>query len=93
MKYTSTRSKITPINSAEAILKGLAEDGGLFVPEKIPKVSLEEIDQLREKSYEERSAWLLGKFLTDYTDYELGECAELAYNWFDISARAKNFLP
>ena len=87
MKYTSTRSKITPINSAEAILQGLAEDGGLFVPEKIPKVALEEIDQLREKSYEERAAWLLGKFLTDYTDYELGECAELAYNWFDISAR------
>ena len=59
MKYTSTRSKITPINSAEAILQGLAEDGGLFVPEKIPKVALEEIDQLREKSYEERAAWLL----------------------------------
>ncbi|MBR4904593.1 MAG: threonine synthase [Selenomonadaceae bacterium] len=87
MKYTSTRSKITPINSAEAILQGLAEDGGLFVPEKIPKVSLEEIDALKEKSYEERSAWLLGKFLTDYKDYELGECTELAYNWFDITAR------
>ena len=58
MKYTSTRSKITPIDSAEAILQGLAEDGGLFVPEKIPKVTLEEIDSLRDKSYEERAAWL-----------------------------------
>lgn len=87
MQYTSTRSKIQPISSAEAILQGLAADGGLFVPEKIPKVSLEEIDALRDKSYEERAAWLLGKFLTDYDEYELGECAELAYNWFDVPAR------
>ena len=87
MKYISTRSKIEPITSAEAILQGLATDGGLFVPEKIPKVTLEEINQLIEKSYEERAAWLLGKYLTDYTEYELGECAELAYNWFDNSAR------
>ena len=87
MKYISTRSKIKPITSAEAILQGLAPDGGLFVPEKIPKVKLEEIDALKEKSYEEISAWLLGKYLTDYTADELGECAELAYNWFDVHAR------
>ena len=87
MKYISTRSKIKPITSAEAILQGLAPDGGLFVPEKIPKVKLDEIDALKEKSYEEISAWLLGKYLTDYTADELGECAELAYNWFDVHAR------
>lgn len=87
MQYTSTRSKIQPVSSAEAILQGLATDGGLFVPEKIPKVTLEEIDALKDKTYEERAAWLLGKFLTDYTEYELGECAELAYNWFDVPAR------
>ena len=87
MKYISTRSKITPISSAEAILQGLASDGGLFVPEKIPTVSLDEIGELKSKTYEQRSAWLLGKFLTDYTEDELGECSELAYNWFDVSAR------
>ena len=87
MKYISTRSKIKPITSSEAILQGLAPDGGLFVPEKIPKVKLDEIDALKEKSYEEISAWLLGKYLTDYTADELGECAELAYNWFDVHAR------
>lgn len=87
MKYISTRSKIKPVSSAEAILQGLAPDGGLFVPEKIPTVSLQEIDALKDKTYEERSAWLLGKYLTDYTADELGECAELAYNWFDISSR------
>lgn len=87
MKYISTRSKIKPITSAEAILQGLASDGGLFVPEKIPRVTLEEIDALRKKTYEQRSAWLLGKYLTDYTEDEIGECSELAYNWFDISSR------
>lgn len=87
MKYISTRSKIKPINSADAILQGLAKDGGLFVPEKIPKVSLEEIDALKGKTYEQLSAWLLGKYLTDYTPDELGECTELAYNWFDVTAR------
>ncbi|MBD3879036.1 MAG: threonine synthase [Quinella sp. 1Q5] len=87
MKYISTRSKIKPISSAEAILRGLAADGGLFVPEKIPKVTLEELDGFRGKTYEQLSAWLLGKYLTDYTEDELGECAELAYNWFDVTAR------
>lgn len=87
MKYISTRSKIEPIESAQAILQGLAPDGGLFVPEKIPKVSLYEIGGLMNKTYEQRAAWLLEKFLTDYTPEELGECAELAYNWFDVPNR------
>ena len=87
MKYISTRSKIKPISSAEAILRGLAADGGLFVPEKIPKVTLEELEGFKGKPYEKLSAWLLGKYLTDYTEDELGECAELAYNWFDVTAR------
>ena len=87
MRYTSTRSKIRSITSAQAILQGLAADGGLFVPQKIPKVTLEEIDALKSKTYEQISAWLLGKYLTDYTEDELGECTELAYNWFDTTAR------
>ncbi|MBE8954262.1 MAG: threonine synthase [Quinella sp. 2Q5] len=87
MKYVSTRSKTKPISSAEAILQGLAADGGLFVPEKIPKVTLDEIGALVDKTYEQRAAWLLGKYLTDYTPEELGECTELAYNWFDVPNR------
>ena len=87
MKYISTRSKIKPITSAEAILQGLSSDGGLFVPEKIPKVTIEEIGELQNKTYEQRAAWLLGKYLTDYTEDEIGECSELAYNWFDVAIR------
>ena len=83
MKYISTRSKITPVSSAEAILQGLSTDGGLFVPETIPKVTLAEIKSLANKNYSQRAVEILKKFLTDYTDDELNECAELAYDWFD----------
>ena len=87
MKYISTRSKIAPVSSAEAILQGLSTDGGLFVPETIPKLSLEEIKSLIDKNYSQRAVTILKKFLTDYTEDELSECAELAYDWFDIESK------
>lgn len=87
MKYISTRSKIDPINSADAILQGLSTDGGLFVPEEIPSVTLQEIKELIPMKYSERTATILQKFLTDYTDFELHECAELAYDPFDIPSK------
>ena len=87
MKYISTRSKIAPIDSAEAILQGISTDGGLFVPETIPKVSLDEIKTLVDKNYCQRAVAILKKFLTDYTEDELFESAELAYDWFDVPAK------
>ena len=87
MKYISTRSKIAPVTSAEAILQGLAPDGGLFVPETIPKLKLDEIENLVEKNYTARAVDILKRFLTDYTEDELFECAELAYNWFDFPGK------
>lgn len=87
MKYISTRSRIEPINSADAILQGLSTDGGLFVPEEIPHVSLNEIKKLIPMKYSQRAATILQKFLTDYTDFELNECAELAYDLFDSPSK------
>ena len=87
MKYISTRTKITPVSSAEAILKGLAPDGGLYVPENIPKIKLEEIGQLVGVPYTKCAVEILKRFLTDYTEDELFECAELAYNWFDVPSK------
>lgn len=87
MKYVSTRSKITPISSAEAILQGLSTDGGLFVPETIPTISPAEIKNLVGLNYLQRTVAILKKFLTDYTEDELAECAELAYNWFDVTSK------
>lgn len=87
MKYISTRSKIAPLESAEVILKGIAEDGGLFVPESIPQITIDEIKNLVDKNYCQRAVFVLKKFLTDYTEAELFESAELAYDWFDVPAK------
>ena len=76
------------VTSAQAILKGLAPDGGLFVPETIPKLKLEEIERLLVKRYEVRAVDILHRFLTDYSIDELAECAELGYDWFDVPKRS-----
>ena len=87
MKYISTRSKIAPLESAEVILKGIADDGGLFVPENFPKVTSDEIKSLIDKNYCQRAVVILKKFLTDFTEDELFEATELAYDWFDIPSK------
>lgn len=90
MNYISTRSKDTkPLTSAEAILQGLADDGGLLVPDEIPYVKIKDIKDLVDMRYEDRAVNILSRFLTDYTERELKECAELAYDWFDIHDRTR----
>lgn len=80
MKYQSTRdSKQEKFTSAQVIRKGLADDGGLFVPESIPTLSFDEIKELCDMEYAKRAAYVLGKFLTDYTYEELLEDCEKAY--------------
>ena len=51
MQYHSTRDKSISVSAAEAIKKGLSEEGGLFVPDSFPEVTLEEIQALAHKSY------------------------------------------
>ncbi len=79
MQYQSTRNKALSVSSAEAIKKGLSEEGGLFVPESIPEITLEEIGALAGCSYRERAYCILKKFLTDFDDEELSYCIENAY--------------
>lgn len=81
MLYKSTRSTAPADHtSAEVIKEGLASDGGLFVPESIPTLTLPEIEALCRKSYPERAADILSRFLTDYTPEELLEDCRAAYN-------------
>ena len=77
MKYISTRGNGEQLASAEAIIHGIAADGGLFVPEEVPKVSLDFIAGLQDLSYEERAEKVLGLFLTDYTEAEIKGCVGL----------------
>ena len=89
MDYFSTRGATERVSSAEAILKGLASDGGLFVPASFPQMTLAEIEALRDLSYEERAVRILRLFLTDYTEEELKGCVSRAYwHTFDDVRRA-----
>ena len=89
MDYFSTRGASERVSSAAAILKGLASDGGLFVPASFPQMTLTEIEALVPLSYEERAVRILRLFLTDYTEAELRGCVERAYGrTFDDVRRA-----
>ncbi len=80
MNYASTRNSALKVTSAHAIVKGLSDEGGLYVPESVPKLSKEEILGLCGKSYVERAYDVFSKFLTDFTPEELRHCVESAYS-------------
>jgi threonine synthase len=90
LKYSSTRGDSVQVTAAEAIIKGLAADSGLFVPDELPQISPSFIEELVPLSYEERAVKVLRLFLTDYTDEELKTCVENAYGKgkFDCAGRA-----
>ena len=77
--YHSTRNSEETATASEAILKGLTSDGGLFVPDSIPKlnVSLEDLTQI---SYQEIAYAVMKEFLTDFTEEELKTCINNAYD-------------
>ena len=79
MLYHSSRDKKIEITASEAIVKGLSADGGLFVPEKIPYLSLDEIVSLGNMSYSERATEIFSLFLTDFRRNEIKDCTSKAY--------------
>jgi len=79
MNYYSTRDKNTKVLSAGAIVKGLAPDGGLFVPESMPQIEKGELTALSKMTYNERAFHILSKFLTDFSEAELKDCVSKAY--------------
>lgn len=82
MKFVSTRNSNLNVSGAQAVVKGLSEEGGLFVPAVFPAVTSEEIERLADLSYDERAAFIVGKYLPELGD-ELGEYAKKAYARFD----------
>ena len=80
MMFFSTRDSEKKLFKASEVIKnGLAADGGLFVPESIPSVSLDDISNIAKMSYAERAATVLSMYLSDYTYEELLEDATNAY--------------
>ncbi len=82
MKYKSTRSANDScgVSAAQAIKQGLAADGGLFMPEFIPKLSCDMLASLASKDYVGRAVEILSMFLDDYTKEELTKDCEAAYS-------------
>ena len=77
--YHSTRSKGNPVKASEAILKGLSEDGGLYVPEKIPVLD-KTLEELADMTYGQVAYEVMKLFLTDFTEEELKDCIRRAYD-------------
>lgn len=80
MFYRSTRGDLEKITASKAILRGIAEDGGLYVPIEIPKIESNSLKELMNKNYREIAFWVMKKFFTDFTDEELLYCVESAYD-------------
>ena len=77
--YSSTRNSEKKITASQAILKGLADDGGLFVPESIPALDVS-VEELSKMSYQQVAYEVMKLFLTDFTEEELKNCINRAYD-------------
>ncbi len=79
MNYVSTRNTDIKVSASQAITKGISSEGGLFVPENLPAVSVAEIEKLASLDYIGRAKSILSLFLTDFTESELDSCVKGAY--------------
>jgi len=79
MFYTSTRDRSIKVTSSEAIAHGISSEGGLFVPEEIPQISLDDIRRLTDLDYIGRAKEILSLYLTDFTAEEIDSCVKGAY--------------
>ena len=79
MNYNSTRNKNAVVTASQAIAQGISEEGGLFVPQELPKYTLDDIKALAATDYKGRAKKILGDFLSDFTEEEINESVEAAY--------------
>ncbi|MGN0376558.1 MAG: threonine synthase [Suilimivivens sp.] len=77
--YNSTRTKGNPVTASQAILKGLSDDGGLYVPEKIPALD-KSLEELSHMNYGQVAYEVMKLYLTDFTEEELKNCIARAYD-------------
>ena len=79
MNYVSTRDTSVKVTASQAITKGISAEGGLFVPENLPAVSIEEIKRLAGLDYIGRAKAILSLFLSDFSEAEVESCVRGAY--------------
>jgi len=84
MRYISTRNKSIEVSSVDAIIQGISQDGGLFVPKELPKI--ENLEMIFHMDYKELAYTIMSKFFLDFEPMILKECIDRAYdNKFDTS--------
>lgn len=79
LMYKSTRNSDNKVTASQAILQGLSSDGGLFVPERIPALT-KTMDELSQMNYRELAYEVMKLYFTDYTETELKDCINQAYD-------------
>lgn len=79
MLYRSTRGKGKVVEASAAIIRGIAEDGGLYVPEQFPKIT-KSFQELGNMNYRELAFYIIKKYFDDFSDDELKECIDKAYD-------------
>lgn len=79
MKYVSTRGSQDAKTAAQAVIQGISEDKGLYVPSEIPALPMKP-EELQGKTYQEIAKKVISSFFTDYTDAEMQACIDGAYD-------------
>ena len=94
MLYFSTRNSNEKVTASQAIAHGLAPDGGLYVPESLPQLTLEDIKALGKENYKGRALKIMKPFLDEFTEPELKTMIARAYgdNFDSDSAAPVHFL-
>ena len=90
MYYLSTRDKTLRFTPAQAIAQGLSREGGLFVPEQIPQLPGGTLERMKDMTYQQRAAYVMGLYLDGFSQEELADFAQKAYgpDKFDTPAVA-----
>ncbi|OQY20145.1 MAG: threonine synthase [Desulfobacteraceae bacterium 4572_35.1] len=84
MLYKSTRGKVNSISFKDAVMMGLATDGGLLVPEHIPTISNNEIQALSKMNYQQTAFEIISRFIgDDFSPTDLRDLIERSYATFD----------
>lgn len=79
LNYQSTRDASYLVTSSIAVLQGLAPDGGLYVPTELPQINLD-FEKIAQQSYQKTALQIMGPFLADFTEEELKDCIQKAYD-------------
>ena len=78
MIYRSTRGGAESLTASQAVIKGISDNGGLFVPSEIPALKMD-MKEISKMTYQQVAAMIIGSFFSDYSEEEIQQCVRSAY--------------